>query len=465
MPERSNAPAATREPASPARSPAATTTHRESWLRAHFPAFRFRNYRLFWGGQLISITGRWMQTVAQAWLVVDVLDATAFQLSLVTGLQFAPILLFGLFAGVIADRVPKRSLLLATQIVMAVFAGILAVLVVTDTVQLWHVFVVALGTGIANAFDMPARQAFVSEMVDRDAVMNAVALNSAVFNSGRIVGPAIAGILLAAVGPAICFTLNAISYLAVIYALLQMRVRFVPKAATGSPIAGLREGLRYVRATPNILRPILLVGLIGIFGMNFNVWLPLLTTENYAAGATTFGLLFAAMGVGALTGALGLAAFGRSPNRGRMYLTALSIGIALLLLALSATISFGIGLAMVCLAAAGFANTTTTATANTLVQTAASDELRGRVMSVYSTVFAGTIPIGALIAGAIADLGGAPASVAFGGLIVVVGVLILATQARRTVSTASPRVKDMSGASAGSTNASQLTTTPLRNKH
>ncbi|MDP8907762.1 MAG: MFS transporter, partial [Chloroflexota bacterium] len=277
-----NEPAPTRDQALAARAEKTVESRRAARLRAKFPAFRYRNYRLFWGGQLISITGRWMQTVAQAWLVVDQLDATAFQLSLVTSLQFAPILLFGLFAGVLADRMPKRNLLLATQVAMAVLASILAVLVATSTVELWHVFVLALGLGIANAFDMPARQAFVSEMVDREAVMSAVALNSAVFNSGRIVGPAIAGVLLAAFGPAICFALNAISYIGVIVALLKMRLRPVTGDASGSPVARLREGLAYVRATPDILRPTLLVGLIGIFGMNFNVWLPLLTRESFA---------------------------------------------------------------------------------------------------------------------------------------------------------------------------------------
>lgn len=464
MSERSNAPAATREPASPARSRTAPS-RRNAWLRARFPAFRFRNYRLFWGGQLISITGRWMQTVAQAWLVVDQLDATAFQLSLVTGLQFAPILVFGLFAGVVADRIPKRNLLLATQIVMAVLAGILALLVATDTVQLWHVFALALGLGITNAFDMPARQAFVSEMVDREAVMSAVALNSAVFNSGRIVGPAIAGVLLATVGPAICFGLNAVSYLAVIVALLQMRIRSAAGGAAGSPLAQLREGLGYVRATPDILRPILLVGVIGTFGMNFNVWLPLLTRESFAAGATAFGLLFAAMGAGSLTGALGLAAFGESPNRARMYLTGLGLGAALLVLAFSAALPSGIWLAMACLATIGFATTTTTATANTLVQTTASDELRGRVMAVYSTVFAGTIPIGALIAGAVAGLFGAPVSVAVGGVIVAVGASALAAQARRATAPVPAKrrpVKDTAGAGAST---GQLTPTRLRRRN
>ncbi len=394
-------------------------------LARRFPAFGYRDYRLYWVGQLVSISGRWMQTVAQAWLVVDVLDATPFQLSLITGIQFAPILLFGLFAGVVADRVPKRNLLIATQVAMAALASILAVLVATGTVALWHVFLLALGLGIANAFDMPARHAFVSEMVDRSAVMNAVALNSAVFNSGRIIGPAIAGVLLAAFGPAICFTINALSFIAVIVALVRMRIRPVARPPTGSPLARLREGLGYVRATPDILRPILLVGTIGVFGMNFNVWLPLLTRESFAAGATTFGLLYAAMGIGSLSGALVLAAFGESPNRARMYLTGLILGAAELALAFAAAVPVGIALAMVCLAGVGFATTSTTATANTIVQTTASDELRGRVMAVYSTVFAGTIPFGALFAGAIAGRFGAPTSVALGGAVVAAGAVTI----------------------------------------
>ncbi|MDQ4099457.1 MAG: MFS transporter [Chloroflexota bacterium] len=464
MPDPRNASAPTRDQALAARPEKTVESRRGAWLHAKFPAFRYRNYRLFWSGQLVSITGRWMQTVAQAWLVVDELDATAFQLSLVTSLQFAPILLFGLFAGVLADRMPKRNLLLATQVAMAILASILAVLVATGTVELWHVFVLALGLGIANAFDMPARQAFVSEMVDREAVMSAVALNSAVFNSGRIVGPAIAGVLLAAFGPAICFGLNAISYVGVIVALLKMRLRPVRGDASGSPVASLREGLAYVRATPDILRPTLLVGLIGIFGMNFNVWLPLLTRESFAAGATAFGLLFAAMGVGSLSGALGLAALGSSPDRGRMYVTGLGLGAALLLLALTAALPGGIWLASACLAAAGFVTTMTTATANTLVQTTASDELRGRVMAVYSTVFAGTIPIGALIAGTVAGLAGASVSVAIGGAIVAGGTLALASLARRSRTSASPATaRADAGSVAAGTGSLNATTLRRRN--
>ena len=427
MPQRDDGPATTTERAAkPVRQPTASRSKPStSRLARRFPAFGYRDFRLFWSGQLVSITGRWMQTVAQAWLVVDVLDATPFQLSLITGFQFAPSLLFGLFAGVVADRIPKRNLLLATQTAMAVPAALLAILVATDTVALWHVFVLALGLGVANAFDMPARHAFISEIVDREAVMNAVALNSAVFNSGRIIGPAAAGVLLAAFGPAICFTLNAASFLAVIFALLKMRVKPVTGGTAGSPVARLREGLAYVRATPDILRPILLVGIIGIFGMNFNVWLPLLTRENFAADATLFGLLYTAMGAGSLTGALALAAFGESPNRVHMYLTGLGLGAAELTLAFVAAVPLGVVLAMVCLAGIGFATTSTTATANTIVQTTASDALRGRVMSVYSTVFAGTIPFGALFAGAIAGRFGAPASVAAGGAAVVTGAVVI----------------------------------------
>ena len=400
-------------------------------LRQGFIALHYRNYRLLWTGQLISVTGTWMQTLAQAWLVYEVLGASAFQLGLVNVLQFLPVLLFGIPSGILADRFPKRALMMVTQTVMMLLAATTAVLVFTDLIQLWHVFLIATVFGIANAVDMPTRQAFVSELVDRDALMNAIALNSALFNTGRIVGPAIAGVLLALFGPGALFAINAASYIAVLTGLALMRVAPLTRDHTDSALHRLRDGLRYVRATPLIFRTIVMVGTIGIFGMNFNVWVPLLAAEDFGAGAGTYGALMSAMGIGALSGALSLAVFGRRPSRGRMLISATSLGAAELILGLIASIPGPVVVAMIALAAAGFCMSTTSAMANTIVQTTAPDALRGRVMAVYTTIFSGTAPVGALLTGAIAERFSAAVAVGFGGFVASVAALLIASVQRR----------------------------------
>jgi len=366
-----------------------------------------------------------MQTLAQSWLVLS-LTSSAVALGLVSVFQFAPMLLFGMFAGVLADRVPKRSLLVTTQAIAMVLATILAVLVATDRVELWHVYALALGLGINNAFDMPARQAFVVDMVGRDDLSNAIALNSSLFNAARIVGPAIAGLLLATLGAAFCFGINAASYLAVIAGLLMMRITPQPSSNRGRGLTQLREGLNYVRRTPEILRPVMLVGLVATFGMNFNIWIPLLAKQDFDGGAGAFGLLMASSGAGSLIGALALAFVVRNVQRWMVFVAATSMGIFNLALALSGAESVAVPVAMGVLALVGLSSTSMMAMANTTVQTAAPDELRGRIMSVYMTVFAGTAPFGAVIAGLTADRFGAPVSVAVGGVVTLAAVATIA---------------------------------------
>ncbi|MDQ3167273.1 MAG: MFS transporter [Chloroflexota bacterium] len=388
-------------------------------------AFQSRNFRVFWVGQLISITGTWIQTIAQSWLVVDELNASAFDLGMVNVLRFAPILVFGLFAGVVIDRVSTRLLLIVTQAISAVLAALLAILVLSGSVELWHVYVLSGILGVINAFDMPARQTFVSELVERDQVMNAVALNSALFNTGRVLGPAIAGVLLAAFGSGVCFALNAVTFSAAIAGLLMIRGTSKPDAPKGSTASRLAEGLRYVRSTPAILLPITLVAFVATFGMNFNVWIPLLAKDVFATGPRGFGLLMTAMGIGSLAGAVTLVMRARTPRRGLMLGAALALGMGEVALALAgaggAPVLLGAGL----LAMVGFCMTTTMALANTTVQTTATDELRGRVMSVYMTVFAGTAPFGSLLSGAIADRVSTTASVMVGGSVTAVAALTL----------------------------------------
>lgn len=404
-----------------------TRRQRDFWSRLPrgLAAFRYRNYRLFWFGQLISVTGTWMQSLAQSWLVLS-LTTSAFLLGLVSVFQFAPVLAIGLFAGVLVDRVRKRNLLVVTQALSGLLAGLLAVLTWTDRIELWMVYAIAFCLGTVNAFDMPTRQAFVVEMVGKDDLMNAIALNSSLFNAARIIGPAVAGVLLAAVGPAAAFGINSLSYLAVITGLLMMKLGPHVDVVRGRGLQQLREGLSYVRSTENILRPILLVGLIATFGMNFNVWIPLLAKQDLNSGAGGFGLLMAASGVGSLAGALALAFLLTSVKRWMLFTTAGILGGLDIVLAVAGAVPLAIGLAMLILAGIGFCSTTTMAMANTTVQTSAPDELRGRVMSVYTTVFAGTAPFGALISGAIASRFGTPTSLLIGGVVTMAAVATVA---------------------------------------
>lgn len=398
-----------------------------------FPAFASRNYRLFFFGQLVSVTGTWMQSLAQSYLVYEILGASPFQLGLVNVFQFAPVLFLGIPAGVIADRFPKRRILIVTQSAFASLAAILTVLVYLDRIQLWQVYAIAGVFGVTNALDMPTRQSLVSELVDKRAVMNAIALNATMFNTGRVLGPAVAGLVLAAFGPVACFAINTVSYGGVILGLSMMRITPVVREVAGSAISRLRDGLAYVRATPTIYRTIFLVGAVGTFGMNFNIWVPLLASDSFGPGPGAYGLLFAAMGLGSLLGALTLAMFGRTPSRRRMFGAAIGLGVVEIALAFAASMPTAISIGMVTLALAGFASSTAMATANSLVQTTAAPELRGRVMAVYMTVFAGTTPFGALISGAIADRFGVPTAVGIGGLITVSAAVTLAwTQRQRT---------------------------------
>jgi MFS family permease len=270
--------------------------------------------------------------------------------------------------------------------------------------------------------------------------MNAIALNSAMFNTGRILGPAVAGVILAAFGPAVCFAINAVSYIAVIIGLLMMKVKPLVKTVAGSAAEQLREGLSFVRRTPDVLRPVLLVAAVGTFGMSFNVWLPLLARDSFNADAGTFGLLFSSMGAGSLVGALAIAFFGRTPDRLRMLLAAALLGILEVGVAVAASVPLAVGMGMLLLAGCGFAASNAMAMANTIVQTTAPDALRGRVMAVYSTVFMGSTPIGALVAGAISQQAGVVPSMITGGSVVAIVALTLTWLQRASRITAAPTV-------------------------
>jgi MFS family permease len=373
-----------------------------------FRAFRNYNYRLYWSGQFVSQCGTWMQNIAQGWLVLQ-LTNSAFDLGVVTALQQLPILLMGLLGGVIADRVPKYRLLVVTQSVMTVLALILAVDVTAHTVRIWHVYLLAAALGIANAINNPAQQAFTVEMVGKEDLLNAIALNSTQFNSARIIGPAIAGVLIAVVGMALCFYLNALSFVAVIAALLLMRpneFRISHAAVRGGSVrAQLAEGMRYIHRTPLLLTLMLLSLTAGTFAFNSNVVIPLIADQVLHKGAAVYGVMTSAMGIGAVATALTLA-FGRNAKLKVAMFGILGLVCCSLVLAWSRFLPLSL-LALVGMGGGMMAYATQV---NTTVQTAVPDSIRGRVMSAYMMVQQGSQPMGAFITGVLASRFGAPAA-------------------------------------------------------
>jgi MFS family permease len=386
-----------------------------------FRALKHRNYRLFYFGQCISLSGTWMQTVAQAVLVLEISDSKV-ALGTVAMLQFLPITLFVLFAGVLADRVPKRELIVATRVLAMLQAIVLAALVWSGNVELWHVYVLAFVLGVANAFEQPARQAFVVEMVGRDDLMNAVALNSGMFNLARLIGPAIGGLVIAAFGVKWAFTLNALSFLPVMWALLAMNMAALHTSrgratATGNPFGELRDGIAFVLRTPPAMLIMIMMAAIGTFGINFTVMLPLVNRYVLDRGAAGLGFMTSAVGLGALVAAFTLASRERITRR---TLFAGALGFSLLLLALAFSELYFVTLLI--LVGMGVANITFASTANTSLQLTAPDELRGRVMSLYMLLLAGSTPIGGYLTGVTSEAIGVSAAVAINGLICLLGV-------------------------------------------
>ena len=383
-------------------------------------ALRHRNFQLFFSGQLISLTGTWMQTVAQAWLVYRMTKSPLLLGSVGFASQI-PVFLFAPLGGITADRVNRQRLVIATQTAAMILAGILAVLTLTGRVQVWHIFVLASMLGVVNAFDIPGRQSFLVDMVGKEDLMNAIALNSSMFNGARIVGPAIAGVLVAKIGEGWCFGANSISYIAVIVGLMLMHVRCAPRAGKGSPIADIVEGFRWVNHTRVIRALLLLLGLVSVVGMPYTVLMPVFADKILHGGARGLGILMGATGVGALFGALTLAAKTGVRGLGRWVAFACaSFGTSVFLFSFSR--SFWLSVAL--LLPAGYSMMLQMACSNTLVQTMVPDQLRGRVMSVYSMMFMGMAPFGAFFGGALAHHIGAPATVAIGGATCVLGAIM-----------------------------------------
>ncbi|GED86316.1 MFS transporter [Streptomyces sp. 6-11-2] len=377
-----------------------------------FSSLRVRNYRLFFLGQVVSNTGTWMQRIAQDWLVLSLTGSSA-AVGITTALQFLPMLLFGLYGGVLVDRLPKRPTLLVTQSAMAVTGLALAVLTLTGQVQVWHVYLAAFAVGLATVVDNPARQSFVSEMVGPKQLQNAVSLNSANFQSARLIGPAVAGLMITGVGTGWAFLANGLSFVAPIVGLLLMRTRelhVVERAPRGK--GQLREGLRYVAGRPELIWPIVLVGFIGTFGFNFPVWLSAYAEQVFHAGAGAYSLFNTVMAVGSLIGAL-LAAR-RGTARLRVLIAAAAAFGALEIVAALAPSYWLFALLM---APIGIFGLTVNVTANTAVQMGTDPAMRGRVMALFMMVFMGGTPLGAPLVGWITDAYGARVGFAVGGVV------------------------------------------------
>ncbi|MBI5696837.1 MAG: MFS transporter, partial [Nitrospirae bacterium] len=361
-----------------------------------FSALRHRNFRLFFIGQSVSLIGTWMHSLAQGWLVLKLTDS-AFYLSLVQAMGSLPILFLSLIGGVVADRVVKRNLLLVTQALSMALATLLAVLVGMGAVTVWHVIVIATMLGVVNTFDIPGRQSFIVEMVGKEDLMNGIALNSAIFNGARIIGPAIGGVLIAAAGITACFYINAASYTAIIAGLLMMRFEAAPPRRESRPMMKeLKEGLAYIRHTPSLSYFILMVSVTSLLAIPYIALMPVFARDVLGVGAKGLGVMMGSAGAGALAGALTLATLGAVRRKGLTAFSAAFISSAALL---AFSFSRSYPLSCVLLVVVGWGMITQLATVNTLIQTDVPDDLRGRVMSLYTLVFLGFIPVGNLIVG------------------------------------------------------------------
>ena len=402
-------------------------TRLERATRDTFHSLRSRNYRLYFFGQIVSISGTWMQGIAQAWLVLQ-LTGSGTILGLTTGLQFLPMLLIGPFGGVLADRVDKRRLLIATQATAGALAVLLGALTATGVIQLWMVMLLAFAFGCVVAIDNPARQSFVLEMVGSEDLPNAVTLNSVVVNGARAVGPAIGGLLIAGVGIAACFVLNGLSYLAVITALIRMRPSELHLGARAARAPRqLREGLSYVWRTPELRIPLLVLAAIGTLTYNFHVTLPLLAKFTFGGGPLAYGILSGVMGIGAVVG--GLASARRSEASVAALLRAAVIfGSSMLLTAVAPTLP----LAAASLLLVGAASIRFIAVGNAALQLHAAPDMRGRVMALWGVAFLGTTPIGGPIAGWIGQAFGARTAIVVGAVAALISVAVARRSLRGT---------------------------------
>jgi MFS family permease len=392
-----------------------------SW-RKTFAAFRHRNYRLFFSGQLVSVVGTWMQTVAIGWLVYQ-LSNSAFTLGAVRFLSAIPVTLLTLVGGAVADRVEKRRVVVITESAAMVLAFILATLVYFGVVKIWQIALLGLLEGITDAFDIPSRQSFVVEMVGKDDLMNAIALNSSLFNGARVFGPALAGVVIGVIGVTGCFFLNGLSYFAIVAAYLAMRLPALPERAERKPMwHETLEAMRYVASHRTLRAIVILVTIVSLFGWPYSVLMPVFARDVLHVGASGYGFLMAANGVGALVGALTLASLGDSPHKRKLFYGGL-FGFCGMILGFALSKVYWLSAAT--LAGSGFFMIIFFATSNTSVQTRVPDELRGRVMGIYALAFLGLTPFGSLLAGSIARATSASFAVAFGAVVCIIAGLVV----------------------------------------
>jgi MFS family permease len=394
-------------------------------------AFRFPNYRLWFAGQSVSLIGTWMQSVAQQWVVYE-LTGSKLMLGAITFVGNFPIFFLMLPAGLLADRLPRRTILLYTQTASMILAFLLTLLLASGSLLVWHVFILAALLGVVNSFDAPARQAFTVEIIDdRRDLPNAIALNATMFNLARVIGPAVAGLVLATWGATWCFGLNGASFLAVIAGLLAMRIPFSPQVALEEPVGQVREGIRYTRRHPVILPLILITMVSGVFAFSYSTLLPAFAVEVFHRGEAALGMLTAAVGVGALLGSLFLASNARVRGRsGPLFLGSILFPLSLLAFAFSGSYI----LSMAFLVVSGFGLVVQNTSLNSIIQMQVTDELRGRIMSIYLLAFFGAMPLGALQVGFIAQALGSAAGMAISatlGLLLTVGILVASPGLRR----------------------------------
>lgn len=395
-----------------------------------FAALRGPNFRLYISGQAVSLVGTWMQTVAQSWLVLQ-LTGSATAIGIVLALQTVPMLLLGPYGGVVADRSDKRRLMIGLQTLMGVQALILGLLVVTDTIALWHVYVLAVALGLNQCFENPARQSFMLELVGPEDLRNAVSLQSVLASCSRMIGPAVAGLVIAAGGLGVCFLLNAASFVAVVTSLLRLDVSRLQRSPAAARAKGqLREGFAYVRSTSDLAVPLLMMALVGCLAFEFQVVLPVLADHTFAAGAGAYGFLTAAMGAGSVVGGLVVATWGRTGTR-PLIVTSLAFGIALVVAAAAPNLTTLI----VVMVIVGALSVTFTSTTNSSLQLAAAPTMRGRVMALWSVAFLGSTAIGGPIAGWVSEQWGGRAGLVLGAVACLVAAAMGIVALRRRAST------------------------------
>ncbi|GAA0117035.1 MFS transporter [Clostridium senegalense] len=383
-----------------------------------FPALTHKYFRYFWFGQCVSLIGTWMQSTTQGWLVLEITNRnTSFLLGLINALQFTPMMIFSLFAGVIVDRFSKRKLLIFTQIGLMLMAVIQGFLVLTGLVRFWHLAIIALITGCINTIDMPTRQSFVIELVGKEDLMNGIALNSSVFNAARILGPSIAGIIIAYTGIEVCYIINAVSFIPVIYGIFKIKSKPVKINENKNMLREIKDGLIYIKGNRNLVKTFSLITIMGIFAFNYNVLIPLFAVDILGLSSKGYGFLMSSLGIGSLIGALTMATKSKNGPKFKLILFAAYI-VSLLLIILG--INRGQYVMALLLSLVGIFNITFSTSANSTVQLNSKDEYRGRVMSVYSLLFAGVAPIGSLFTGTISNNFGPAKAFIFSGIVAMI---------------------------------------------